>query len=90
MRHNAEKKCPILSSFPEKLAILPGIKEFSPIIFDLKINSKITSNITIPKIIDQILYSLLTSVFLKEISICLKDNIEPIIKINFKTLGYDN
>jgi hypothetical protein len=63
------------------------MKDFSPRMFDLKINSKIMSNITIKKIIDQILYSLLISEFSKVRSKCLKDMIEPIIKINFKTLG---
>jgi|TARA_B110000008_G_C16803225_1_gene497608 hypothetical protein len=63
------------------------MKDFKPRIFDLKINSKIISNITIMKIIDQILYSFSISEFLKERSKCLKDMIEPIIKINFKTLG---
>ena len=63
------------------------MKDFSPRMFDLKINSKIMSNITIKKIIDQILYSLLILVFSKVRSRCLKDMIEPIIKINFKTLG---
>ena len=87
IRQNAEKKCPIFSSWPAKLAILPGMKDFKPRIFDLKINSKIISNITIMKIIDQILYSFSISEFLKERSKCLKDMIEPIIKINFKTLG---
>jgi len=84
IRQNAEKKCPIFSSWPAKLAILPGMKDFSPRVFDLKINSKIMSNITIKKIIDQILYSLLISEFSKVRSKCLKDMIEPIIKINFK------
>jgi len=63
------------------------MKDFNPRMFDLKINSKIMSNITIMKIIDQILYSLHISELLKETSKCLKDTIEPIIKINFKTLG---
>jgi hypothetical protein len=63
------------------------MKDFNPRMFDLKINSKIMSNITIMKIIDQTLYSLLISELLKETSKCLKDMIEPIIKINFKTLG---
>ena len=63
------------------------MKDFSPRMFDLKINSKIMSNITIKKIIDQILYSLLILEFSKVRSKCLKDMIEPIIKINFKTLG---
>jgi len=63
------------------------MKDFNPRMFDLKINSKIMSNITIKKIIDQILYSLLISEFSKVRSKCLKDMIEPIIKINFKTLG---
>jgi hypothetical protein len=63
------------------------MKDFSPRMFDLKINSKIMSNITIMKIIDQILYIFSISEFLKEISKCLKDMIKPIIKINFKTLG---
>jgi hypothetical protein len=63
------------------------MKDFNPRMFDLKINSKIMSNITIMKIIDQILYSLHISELLKETSKCLKDMIEPIIKINFKTLG---
>ena len=56
---------------------------------DLKINSKTISNTTITKIIDQILYNLLISALLKPRSNCLKDIIEPMIKINFKTLGYD-
>jgi hypothetical protein len=63
------------------------MKDFSPRMFDLKINSKIMSNITIKKIIDQILYNLFISEFSKVRSKCLKDMIEPIIKINFKTLG---
>jgi len=63
------------------------MKDFNPSMFDLKINSKIMSNITIMKIIDQILYSLHISELLKVTSKCLKDMIEPIIKINFKTLG---
>ena len=87
IRQNAEKKCPILSSLPEKLATLPGMKDFRPMMFDLKINSTIISITTITKIIDHILYNLLISSFLKLRSNCLKDKIEPIIKINFKTLG---
>jgi len=63
------------------------MKDFNPSMFDLKINSKIMSNITIMKIIDQTLYSLLISELLKETSKRLKDKIEPIIKINYKTLG---
>jgi hypothetical protein len=63
------------------------MKDLNPRMFDLKINSNIMSNITIMKIIDQILYNFCISELLKETSKCLKDMIEPIIKINFKTLG---
>ena len=50
MRQNPEKKCPMFSSLPEKLAILPGIKELKPKMLNL-----IISIITIEKISDQIL-----------------------------------
>ena len=86
-KQKAEKKWPIFSSCPEKLAILPGIKDLSPIIFDLKKSSKSISITTIRNIIDQILQSLLTSELVKLISNCLKDRIDPIIKINFNILG---
>ncbi len=55
MRQNPEKKCPMFSSLPEKLAILPGIKELKPKMLNLNINSNIISIITIKKISDQIL-----------------------------------
>ena len=45
----------MFNSFPEKLAILPGMKDLNPSIFDLKINSKIISIATTVKIIAHIL-----------------------------------
>tara|TARA_B110000003_G_C16565212_1_gene502115 strand:- start:174 stop:509 length:336 start_codon:yes stop_codon:yes gene_type:complete len=86
----AEKKCPILSSAPEKLAILPGIKDLKPKMFDLKISSKVISNKTTRKINDHILYNLIILVSSKEIINCLNDIIKPIIRINFNILGYVN
>ena len=54
-KQKAEKKCPILSSWPVKLAILPGMKDLRPIKLNLKINSNMMSRITIKKITDHVL-----------------------------------
>ena len=72
---------------PIKLDRRPGIQDLNPSIFDLKKNSKIKSITTIKNITDQNLYNWFISFSLKDLINCLKDKINPIIIINFKTLG---